>query len=60
MFQNPRGNNIFIGSDVDVWELGYVKKDVYDFGILLLELIIGNESIEIKKKNCQQFKWEFG
>ena len=50
MFQNPRGNNIFIGSDVDVWELGYVKKDVYDFGILLLELIIGNESIEIKKK----------
>ena len=43
MFQNRRGNNIFIGSDVDVWELGYVKKDVYDFGILLLELIIGNE-----------------
>ena len=59
MFQNPRGNNIFIGCDVDVWELGYVKKDVYDFGILLLELIIGNESIEIKK-SCQQFKWEFG
>ena len=27
--------------------LGYVKKDVYDFGILLLELIIGKESIEI-------------
>ncbi|KAK7833230.1 putativeinactive leucine-rich repeat receptor-like protein kinase [Quercus suber] len=23
MFQNPRGNNIFIGSDVDAWELGY-------------------------------------
>ena len=45
MFKNPRGNNIFIGSDV--WELGYVKKDVYDFGILLLELIIGKESIEI-------------
>ena len=46
MFKNPRGNNIFMGSDV--WELGYVKEDVYDFGILLLELIIGKESIEIK------------
>ncbi|XP_065617785.1 probably inactive leucine-rich repeat receptor-like protein kinase At5g48380 [Quercus suber] len=45
MFKNTRGNNIFIGSDV--WELGYVKKDVYNFGILLLELIIGKESIEI-------------
>ncbi|XP_050255512.1 probably inactive leucine-rich repeat receptor-like protein kinase At5g48380 [Quercus robur] len=45
MFKNLRGNSIFIGSDV--WELGYVKKDVYDFGILLLELIIGKESIEI-------------
>ncbi|KAL4631869.1 hypothetical protein ACB092_04G009000 [Castanea dentata] len=45
MFKNTRSNTFFIGSDV--WELGYVKKDVYDFGILLLELIIGKESIEI-------------
>nr|POE98656.1 putative inactive leucine-rich repeat receptor-like protein kinase [Quercus suber] len=45
MFKNLRGNGIFIGSDV--WELGYVKKDVYDFGILLLELVLGKESIEI-------------
>ena len=45
MFKNLRGNDIFIGSDV--WELGYVKEDVYDFGILLLELVRGKESIEI-------------
>ena len=45
MFKNTRSNTFFIGDDV--WELGYVKKDVYDFGILLLELIIGKESIEI-------------
>ena len=44
MFKNT-SNTFFIGDDV--WELGYVKKDVYDFGILLLELIIGKESIEI-------------
>ena len=27
--------------------MGFVKKDVYDFGILLLELIIGKEHIQI-------------
>ena len=30
-----------------VWDLGFVKKDVYDFGILLLELIIGKEHLQI-------------
>ncbi|GMY32962.1 probably inactive leucine-rich repeat receptor-like protein kinase At5g48380 [Fagus crenata] len=45
LFKNPRSNNIFVGSEV--WELGYVKKDVYDFGILLLELIIRVEPIQI-------------
>ena len=45
IFKNLRSNNIFVGSEV--WELGYVKKDVYDFGILLLELIIREEHIQI-------------
>ncbi|GMY32966.1 probably inactive leucine-rich repeat receptor-like protein kinase At5g48380 [Fagus crenata] len=45
IFKNPRSNNIFVGSEV--WELGYVKKDVYDFGILLLELITGEEPNQI-------------
>ena len=45
LFKNPRSNYIFVGSEV--WELGYVKKDVYDFGILLLELIIREEHIQI-------------
>ncbi|KAM3750017.1 hypothetical protein ACB098_04G005600 [Castanea mollissima] len=38
-------NSSFV--DSGVWELGFVKKDAYDFGILLLELIIGKEPIEI-------------
>ncbi|XP_050258432.1 probably inactive leucine-rich repeat receptor-like protein kinase At5g48380 [Quercus robur] len=38
-------NSSFV--DTGVWELGFVKKDVYDFGILLLELIIGKEPIQI-------------
>ena len=41
-------NSAFIESGV--WELGFVKRDVSDFGVLHIELIIGNESIEIKKK----------
>ena len=38
-------NSSFV--DNGVWELGFVKRDVSDFGVLLIELIIGNESIEI-------------
>nr|XP_023917085.1 probably inactive leucine-rich repeat receptor-like protein kinase At5g48380 [Quercus suber] len=38
-------NSSFV--DGGVWDLGFVKKDVYDFGILLLELIIGKEHIQI-------------
>ena len=38
-------NSSFV--DNGVWDLGFVKKDVYDFGILLLELIIGKEHIQI-------------
>ena len=38
-------NSAFVESGV--WELGFVKRDVSDFGVLLIELIIGNESIEI-------------
>ncbi|KAK7841831.1 putativeinactive leucine-rich repeat receptor-like protein kinase [Quercus suber] len=51
------------GSFVDsgVWELGFVKKDVYDFGILLLELIIGKEPFEInnysKSSNVSLLDW---
>ncbi|XP_030940765.1 probably inactive leucine-rich repeat receptor-like protein kinase At5g48380 [Quercus lobata] len=33
--------------DNGVWELGFVKKDVYDFGVLLLELITGKELNQI-------------
>ncbi|XP_023921873.2 probably inactive leucine-rich repeat receptor-like protein kinase At5g48380 [Quercus suber] len=38
-------NSSFV--DFGVWDLGFVKKDVYDFGILLLELVIGKEHIQI-------------
>ena len=38
-------NSSFV--DSGVWELGFVKKNVYDFGILLLELIIGKEPVQI-------------
>ena len=38
-------NSSFV--DSGVWELGFVKKDVYDFGILLIDLIIGKEPIQI-------------
>ena len=39
-------NSSFV--DSGVWELGFVKKDVYDFGkILLLELITRKELVEI-------------
>ncbi|XP_030940245.1 probably inactive leucine-rich repeat receptor-like protein kinase At5g48380 [Quercus lobata] len=52
-------NSSFV--DSGVWELGFVKKDVYDFGILLLELIIGKEPIEInnysKSSNGSLLDW---
>ena len=38
-------NSSFI--DNGIWEIGFVKKDVYDFEILLLELIIGKEPSQI-------------
>ena len=36
-------NSSFV--DSGVWELDFVKKDVYDYGVLLLELIVGKNSI---------------
>ena len=38
-------NSSFV--DSGAWELGFVKKYFYDFGILLLELITRKEPIEI-------------
>nr|POE98654.1 putative inactive leucine-rich repeat receptor-like protein kinase [Quercus suber] len=38
-------NSAFV--DSGVWEFGFVKSDVSDFGVLLIELIIGKESIQI-------------
>lgn len=32
-------NSAFV--DSGIWELGFVKRDVYDFGVLLIKLIIG-------------------
>ena len=36
-------NSSFV--DSGVWELDFVKKDVYDYGVLFLELIVGKNSI---------------
>ena len=38
-------NSSFV--DSGVWELGFVKRDVSDFGVFLIELIIGKKSIQI-------------
>ncbi|XP_023922041.1 probably inactive leucine-rich repeat receptor-like protein kinase At5g48380 [Quercus suber] len=43
--ETDSSNSSFV--DHGVWELGFVKKDVYDFGVVLLELITGNELIQI-------------
>ena len=53
-------NSSFV--DSGVWELGFVKKDVYDFGkILLLELITRKELVEINSYsyslNGSLFDW---